>query len=139
MVELQRKNKCSNVDEIRVNSRFVYEALIDQYAGGREELDEVLETLKRRASDPDKVVDIYFGAVISEYRRIYDQARIKNLVRLFRDSALVRASVDVIGRYQSTLDNELYKAMRALREAQNWRMTRNALVAECVDDRDTKG
>jgi hypothetical protein len=29
---------------------------------------------------------------------------------------------DKLSRYQSSLDNELYKAMRALRQAQTWRV-----------------
>lgn len=52
------------------------------------------------------------------YRQMDDQERIKELVHLYRDSAQIRASVDLIGRYQSALDNELYKAMCALLETQ---------------------
>jgi hypothetical protein len=31
--------------------------------------------------------------------------------------------LDVLAKYQAALDNQLYKAMKALREAQEWRMT----------------
>ena len=30
--------------------------------------------------------------------------------------------LEVLARYQTTLDNQLYKALRALREAQEWRL-----------------
>lgn len=40
---------------------------------------------------------------------------------LRRDAMAVPESVDTLARYQSTLDNELYKALRALREAQAFR------------------
>jgi len=66
----------------------------------------------------------YLSEFIAAYRQMYDHERIKELVYLYRGSAQVRASVDLIGRYQSALDNELYKAMRALREAQSWRLSR---------------
>ena len=76
----------------------------------------------------------YLADFIGVYRMMYDQERIKEFVALYRDSAQIRASVDVIGRYQSALDNELYKAMRALREAQTWRLNRLEANAKRVDD-----
>jgi hypothetical protein len=77
----------------------------------------------------------YLADFIEAYRMMYDQERIKEFVALYRDSAQIRASVDLIGRYQSALDNELYKAMRALREAQAWRLSRLEVSAKRVDDR----
>ena len=44
-----------------------------------------------------------------------DQVKAKRLV--LPDDAL-----EVLGRYQTTLDNQLYKALRALREVQEWRL-----------------
>jgi hypothetical protein len=31
-------------------------------------------------------------------------------------------AIEIFSRYQTTLDNQLYKALRALREAQEWRL-----------------
>ena len=76
----------------------------------------------------------YLADFIEAYRMIFEQARIKEFVELYRDSAQIRASVDLVGRYQSALDNELYKAMRALREAQAWRLSRLEANAKRVDD-----
>ena len=39
-----------------------------------------------------------------------------------------------MARYQSSLDNELYKAMRALKDAQAWRVERRLNVATDVSD-----
>ncbi len=39
-----------------------------------------------------------------------------------RDRLCVPNESDKLSRYQSSLDNELYKAMRALRQAQSWRL-----------------
>ena len=66
----------------------------------------------------------YVAELIPTFREEFDRERIKELVNLHRETAPVRTAVDTIGRYQSALDNELYKALRALREAQNWRASR---------------
>jgi hypothetical protein len=47
----------------------------------------------------------------------------REVVSLFRDSRRLPSEPDVLIRYQSGLDNELYKAMRALREAQTYRLS----------------
>jgi hypothetical protein len=39
---------------------------------------------------------------------------------------------ELLTRYQTTLDNDLYKALKALREAQSWREARAALEARAV-------
>lgn len=39
-----------------------------------------------------------------------------------RASVLPAATLEILSRYQTTLDNQLYKALRALREAQEWRL-----------------
>jgi hypothetical protein len=44
-----------------------------------------------------------------------EQVRAKRLV-------LAADTLDVLARYQTTLDNQLYKGLRALREAQEWRL-----------------
>ena len=44
-----------------------------------------------------------------------EQVRAKRLV-------LPTDVLEVLARYQTTLDNQLYKALRALREAQEWRL-----------------
>jgi hypothetical protein len=43
-------------------------------------------------------------------------------------------SLELLSKYQTSLDNQLYKAMKALREAQEWRLETAALTGEVVDD-----
>jgi hypothetical protein len=47
-------------------------------------------------------------------------------------------TLEVFSRYQTTLDNQLYKALKALREAQEWRLktmdATGGLDAEVVSD-----
>lgn len=39
-----------------------------------------------------------------------------------RDMVLPARQLEVLSRYQTTIDNQLYKALRAFREAQEWRL-----------------
>jgi hypothetical protein len=39
-----------------------------------------------------------------------------------RASVLPAGTLEILARYQTTLDNQLFKALRALREAQEWRL-----------------
>ena len=89
---------------------------------------ETLEGLILRLKSEMMTFTQLIQSLIISYRQDYEQERIDEFVNLYRESAQVRTSVDVIGRYQSTLDNELYKAMRALRETQNWRLSQLASV-----------
>lgn len=42
-------------------------------------------------------------------------------------------SLELLSKYQTSLDNQLYKAMKALREAQEWRLETAALTGEVAD------
>ena len=56
-------------------------------------------------------------------RTLAEQVRAKKLV-------LAPDALEVFSRYQAALDNQLYKALRALRDAQDWRLkTLDAEVA----------
>lgn len=96
-------------------------------------VDGTLVGLEQQMTEQGIGFKVFVTAIISVVKKQYDHERIKELVSLYRDSAQVRTSVDLIGRYQSTLDNELYKALRALREAQNWRASRIDAEVRRVD------
>ena len=67
--------------------------------------------------------------------------RTKNLLKIaivlsqIRQAALLPQQSDTLSRYQTHLDNDLYKAMRALREAQHYRFDQAALNATPIDPR----
>ena len=58
--------------------------------------------------------------------------KVGTALQQLRQAALLPQQADVLGRYQSSLDNDMYKAMRALREAQRHRMEQAALTAQPV-------
>ena len=55
--------------------------------------------------------------------------KVVTALQQLRQSALQPREADVLSRYQSSLDNDLYKAVRALREAQRHRLDQAALTA----------
>ena len=57
----------------------------------------------------------------------YQQARID------KEANSLPAAPELIARYQSALDNDLYKAMRALREAQKFRRESFEIIAMQTD------
>ena len=57
-----------------------------------------------------------------------DQVKAKRLV-------LPADALELLARYQTTLDNQLYKSLRALREAQEWRLKTLQPVTELVTTR----
>ena len=42
-------------------------------------------------------------------------------------SQALPTQTDLLSRYQTALDNDLYKALKALREAQAWRQSRDVI------------
>lgn len=58
--------------------------------------------------------------------------KVVTALQQLRQAALQPRAVDVLSRYQSSLDNDLYKAVRALREAQRHRLEQAALTAKPV-------
>lgn len=51
------------------------------------------------------------------YLDLWQSARIRDVVQIFKRTVSLPKVPENMARYQSSLDNELYKAMRALREA----------------------
>ena len=58
--------------------------------------------------------------------------KVATALKQVRQSALQPRESDVLSRYQSSLDNDLYKAMRARREAQRHRLEQAALTAKPI-------
>ena len=66
------------------------------------------------------------------FDRLIEQQRILEVSRLVMESQALPAQPELLTRYQTALDNDLYKALKALREAQAWRQARAALEASPV-------
>lgn len=128
LVEALEDRTWSSLEEIESLSPDAYHLLL---ACTDERTPEALDSYLTETSQTLRGV---LEALAKVYRRDYDSRLIRELADLYRDAAQIRASVDVIGRYQSALDNELYKAMRALREAQAWRQSRIDADARRVND-----
>jgi hypothetical protein len=59
-------------------------------------------------------------------------SRLLQAVALMNQAAMLPQTADVLARYQSVLDNDVYKANRVLRETQKFRLEQAALNASAV-------
>ena len=66
----------------------------------------------------------FFEAQVSHFEMLIARERIPGISRLVMQSQALPSQTDLLARYQTALDNDLYKALKALREAQVWRQAR---------------
>lgn len=82
----------------------------------------------------------YIGELVAwchtELRNAKKRPHIMTLARQVRARRLILPdqAIEVISRHQTTLDNQLYKALRALREAQEWRIKTLSSGADLQDN-----
>ena len=93
------------------------------------------------ASGIEAVVIAEYGswpALVDQHVRLCDQLleqlHIRELSLLVMESQTLPTQTDLLGRYQTALDNDLYKALKALREAQSWRQAKAELAASAVPE-----
>ncbi len=102
----------------------------------KDEADQDNETPEEYLSGSENGLAEFLGELCSWCRRQLKVAEKRpqflEFVQRLRERGLVlpAAQLDVMARYQTTLDNQLYKALRAYREAQEWRFK----TLEHVDD-----
>ncbi len=65
-----------------------------------------------------------FESYVDHYESLIRKQRIYEVSRLVMQSQALPSKTDLLSRYQTALDNDLYKALKALREAQAWRQAR---------------
>ena len=86
------------------------------------------ETIEEQLSSQENGLTGYVGGLVEwcheQLREAEKRPRIVALAEQVRARRLVLPAdaLEVFSRYQTTLDNQLYKALRALREAQEWRL-----------------
>jgi hypothetical protein len=62
-----------------------------------------------------------FEAQVDHFKSLIQEQRIREVSRLVIQSQALPTKTDLLARYQTALDNDLYKALKVLREAQAWR------------------
>ena len=87
------------------------------------------ETVEEQVSAHEGGLTGYVKALVDwcheDLERAENRPRLLALAAQLRQRRLILPDeqLEVLSRYQTTLDNQLYKALKALREAQEWRMT----------------
>jgi hypothetical protein len=89
-------------------------SLLEQFAVEAGQIDSVV---KKRFNS----WTIMFEKQVDHYESLIQQQRIREVIRLVMQSQALPTKTDLLARYQTALDNDLYKALKALREAQAWR------------------
>ena len=81
-------------------------------------------------------VDMYhfLNFLLENHLEQWQDAKIRDLVDIYKKIVTLPKAPENMARYQSSLDNELYKAIRALRDAQAWRAERRLNIATTVSD-----
>ena len=77
-----------------------------------------------------------WAELVAQHLRLFDalieKQQIREVSLLVMESQALPTQTELLTRYQTTLDNDLYKALKALREARSWREARAALEASAV-------
>jgi hypothetical protein len=114
----------------------------------RDRAPNIYATLESEAEgEPDRYIEEFPGGVQAyardialECRKLLEgskaRRRLSKLAELARQKGLILDShqLEVIARYQTSLDNQLYKALRSLREAQEARSKNLEVTGEVIDN-----
>ncbi len=98
-------------------------------------------------SEPEAFLDDYSGGATAYIAELYnycrkqlqkaeERPRILALAQQVKQKRLVlpAKTLELFARYQTTLDNQIYKALKALRDAQEWRLKTIEASADPVAD-----
>lgn len=67
---------------------------------------------------------VMFETRVEHFKSLIQEQRIREVSRLLMKSQALPSRTDLLSRYQTALDNDFYKALKALREAQAWRQSK---------------
>ena len=73
-----------------------------------------------------------FEAYVEHYEMLIQQQRIRKVSRLVMQSQSLPSKTDLLARYQTALDNDLYKALKVLHDIQAWRQSKAVFSATPV-------
>jgi hypothetical protein len=140
---LDDEPEAMDVDGLKAQ-RKLWQSFVDQGVGDtddpfaclpRDVQKMLLKWLEVDAGQIDRVVENKFvsWADLFEERAGYfesliHQQRIREVSKLVMQRQALPSKTDLLARYQTALDNDLYKALKALREAQAWRQAK-ALIS----------
>lgn len=107
-----------SVDYLEEKTIFFYE-LLECDAEDQTTISDFLASLKGGLR---KWIENTYARHRSIYTDINQRRMISKVVALVKSQHSVPFNHELISKYQTTLDNELYRAIRALREVQEWRL-----------------
>jgi len=121
------------LDALKKHAPYVWQQLIDD----AEHDDEVPEqqVASHKQGVTGYVMELYDWCK-TELRKAKDRPRLLAFVEQLKQKSLVLPieQAHLFARYQTTLDNQLYKALKTLRETQEWRLKSLDTVSDAVRD-----
>ena len=73
---------------------------------------------------------VYVAGAANSSPGLKQQALIDQVLRLAQQTAVLKTNQLLLNRYHTALDNQLYRALKALRETQQWRLSTLEPVAK---------
>ena len=117
----------SELDEIEKKYPAIYQELKE------EAIQDNQTNLAKYLEDEFDGISNFLDSLKGHYLEQWQSARIHDLVEIAKVNVSLPKVPENMARYQSSLDNELYKAIRALKEAQAWRADRRLSDATSVN------
>jgi hypothetical protein len=130
------------------NERKLWKSIVDGKAADTDDpfshLPEILQRKLLKAfaveiSQIDSVVkakfgswDVMFKRQVAYYESLIEKQRIREVSRLVMQSQALPSKTDLLARYQTALDNDLYKALKVLHDVQAWRQSKALITATPV-------
>ncbi len=119
-----------DLKQIEINAPSIYGQI--ERDAGNQAIDEFIAEYEGR-------IEGYVGELVRwcrrELHRAQQRPKLLALADQLRRKKLILPldQLEIIARYQTTLDNQLYKALRALRDAQGWRAQRERFAADSCE------
>ena len=82
-------------------------------------------------------INSYLEYCCKNYFTQWQRVKVRDLVEIYKRSISLPKAPENMARYQYSLDNELYKGVRVLKEAQAWRGERRLNMATTVSNSNT--
>lgn len=126
--------ECDALDDFEIET--IKRCAPNLYVQMQEDADTGFKTIEELIDDQDGGALAYVDELATWCQQQLAEAAqrpaLLELAEQLRGTKLVlpMKQLEVMARYQTTLDNQLYKALRALREAQDWRRQRERTAAD---------
>jgi hypothetical protein len=99
--------------------------ILEEFAVGADQIDSVVK------EQCDSWANV-FQTHVDYYESLIKEQRIREVSRLIMKSQALPSKTDLLARYQTALDNDLYKPLKVLHDVQAWRQSKAVISSTPV-------